>query len=243
MALAIQGLTLVFMLGGVVLTEKLIQARPTFLIAALMQGGIAALVSHCFKLARWWVAIQLIFPVALLAAYSFHLPPNIFLAAFIFFLLLYWTTFRTQVPFYPSGPSVWKKVAELLPQDRPVRFIDIGSGLGDLVLHIAQQRPDGTFSGIEVAPLPWLVSWIRAALCRSRGRFICGDYENLDFAQYDVVFAYLSPAAMPALWKKAVAEMRPGALLLSYEFPIAGPAPKINMAIEPRGTVLFGWYF
>jgi len=69
-----------------------------------------------------------------------------------------------------------------------------------------------------------------------------GDYRALDFAQYDVVFAYLSPAAMPALREKAQAEMRPGTLLLSYEFGFAGMPPDVTLPVAPNGTVLYGWY-
>jgi predicted O-methyltransferase YrrM len=54
----------------------------------------------------------------------------------------------------------------------------------------------------------------------------------LDFAQFDVVFAYLSPAAMPELWKKAQREMRPGSLLISYEFPIEGVEPNLIVCPE-----------
>jgi len=60
---------------------------------------------------------------------------------------------------------------------------------------------------------------------RSRGHFVRGDYESLDLGNYDVVFAYLSPAAMPALWRKATAEMAAGALLISHEFSIPGIEP------------------
>ena len=70
-----------------------------------------------------------------------------------------------------------------------------------------------------------------------------GDYERLDLGDYDVVFAYLSPAAMGALWRKASAEMRPGSLLLSYEFVIADKAPDITIVPTGRGPSLYGWHF
>jgi hypothetical protein len=110
------------------------------------------------------------------------------------------------------------------------------------VLHLARRRKDSVFIGIELAPLPWFVSLVRRYSQRSSARFIRGDYDRLDFASYDVVFAYLSPAAMPALWHKARAEMRPGALLLSYEFNIPGAAPDLSVAAEGNGPALFGWY-
>lgn len=210
-------------------------------IAALLQGALAAAFSHWRGLSRWWQPIQFLFPVASLAVLSLDLPPVLFLAAFILLLGLYWSTFRTQVPFYPSGPAVWEAVARLLPQHQAIRFVDVGSGLGGLVLSLAARRPESTFVGVEVAPLPWLASFLRSRGRRGSGHFIRGDYFSLDLAPYDVVFAYLSPAAMPALRDKAKAEMRPGALLLSYEFPIPGMAPDDITLPDPRGPALYSW--
>ena len=176
-------------------------------------------------------------------ARALAIPPAAFLGAFLFLLLLYWSTFRTQVPYYPSGVRVWDEVARLLPQGRPVCAIDIGSGLGGLVLELARRRPESTFAGIELAPLPWLVSLLRARLSGSSARFVRGDYAHLDLGQYDAVFAYLSPAAMSALWQQASRQMRPGSILLSYEFLITEKSPDLSIVLPGRGPALYVWHF
>jgi hypothetical protein len=209
---------------------------------ALLQGSLAALMTWKVGLAPWWRVIELVFPLALLGTHSLHLPPIIFLLLFVLLLGMYWSTFRTQVPFYPSSPSVWNAVAQLLPS-HPVRLIDIGSGLGGLVLALARIRPDAQFFGVELAPLPWLLSRLRASLSGSAAHFVRGDYERLDFSNYDVVFAYLSPAAMEALWRKAEKEMQPGTMLLSYEFAIAAKRPDQIIAVAPSGPALYVWHF
>ena len=226
-------------LAGVAVIAQII-AGP--LVAALIQGVIAAVMSRWRRLAIWWLYIQFLFPLASVLMHSLHFPPEIFLIAFIFFVALYWSTFRTQVPFFPSGRIAWDAVADALPQKRPIRFIDVGSGLGGLVLSLSARLPESTFSVIEVAPLPWFVSKLNGRLSRSRGRFMLGDYERLDFAEYDVIFAYLSPAAMPSLWEKAAIEMRPGTLLLSYEFAIPGISPDFITAQASGRPSLYGWY-
>jgi SAM-dependent methyltransferase len=210
---------------------------------ALVQGMLALMLSFWRRLAPWWLAIQLLFPLALVGGAGLHLPPWLYLAGFLMLLFIYWSTFRTQVPYYPSGQRAWDAVAGLLPPDRPVYLIDIGSGLGGLVLDLARRRPDSTFAGIELAPLPWLVSMLRARFAGGNARFVRGDYEELDFGDYDVVFAYLSPAAMDALWRQASAEMRPGTLLLSYEFAIAAKPPDLSIMPTGPGPVLYGWHF
>ena len=209
--------------------------------AALIQGAIAAGLSRWRKLASWWLAIQLLFPLALVGGAHLHLPSWLFLSGFLILLLVYWSTFRTQVPYYPSGKRAWDEVAKLLPP-KPIKLIDIGSGLGGLVLDLAARRPDSEFEGIELAPLPWLASRLRAG-GRPNVRFTRGDYETVDFAGFDVVFAYLSPAAMESLWQKAQAEMRPGSLLLSYEFVISTKSPDLTMKGDGAGPLLYGWHF
>ena len=210
---------------------------------ALVQGVLAAALTGWRRLAPWWLAIALLFAPALVLTQSLAIPPAVFLAAFLFLLVLYWSTFRTQVPYYPSGKRVWDEVARLLPAGRAVRAIDIGSGLGGLVLELARRRPESRFDGIELAPLPWLVSRLRALLSGSSARFLRGDYHALDFAHYDLVFAYLSPAAMSALYAKAAREMRAGAMLLSYEFLITEKAPDLCIVPTGRGPSLYVWHF
>jgi SAM-dependent methyltransferase len=217
-------------------------SQPSYLIAALLQGVFAAVLTWRWRLASWWIAICLLFPLALYSTDQLALPPWLFLVVFLFMLVLYWSTFRTQVPYYPSGKTAWTAVAEQLPQGSPVKVIDIGSGLGGLVLDLAR-RPGVQATGIELAPLPWLASWLRARLAGSRARFIRGDYESLDFGAYDVVFAYLSPAAMTALWRKAQREMRPGSMLMSYEFTVSEALPSVSLYLQDTGRTLYIWHF
>ena len=218
-------------------------AAPGYLQVALVQGLVAALLSAKLGLARWWCAIQFAFPLAVLGAQLLDLPPAVFLGAFLVFLVLFWSTFRTQVPYYPSGRQVRAAVADLLPPGGAPRAIDIGSGFGGLALKLARRRPDARVEGIELAPLPWLVSRLRALATRSRARFRLGDYKALDFGQYDLVFAYLSPAAMDALWRKAQREMRAGSVLASYEFIAPGRAPDRVLQTAGGKRQLYIWVF
>jgi hypothetical protein len=224
----------------------LAQGAWAALLSWLVSPGLARLLGSPQRTAAWWHAIAFLFPPAVLlaraAATALALPPGLFLAVFLFLVLLYWSTFRTQVPYYPSGRAVWDVVAAELPA-RPLSVVDIGSGLGGFVMDLARRRPDCTVAGIELAPLPWLASWLRASLSRSRARFLLGDYDRLDFGRCDVVFAYLSPAAMEGLWRKAQAEMGPGSMLFSYEFLIPDRQPDRRFVTTNSGKVLYLWHF
>lgn len=242
-AILVQSSALVAVLLSVLLVNCLFPVRFPFFSLVLMQALFATGICMWISMANWWRWIHFGFPIALWVMSMWQVPGEVYLAGFLVSLGLFWTTFRTQVPFYPSRPVIWHKVAELLPQDRPVRMIDIGSGLGDIVMHIADARPDCRIEGIEIAPLPLLVSKLRALVRSSKAVFLRGNYYDLDFGQYDIVFAYLSPAAMPALWKKAFQEMRAGSLLISYEFDIPGAAPHQIVSATLGANRIYVWKF
>ncbi len=244
---AVQALLLQCAAFGPMLAIVYVLARNHYpldnISVALLQGAIACALCWWRGLAIWWRAMSFAFAPALYIGLSFELPPTPFLAAFLLMLLLYWSTFRTQVPYYPSGQRIWAQADRLLPKDKPLRIIDIGSGLGGFVLDLARRRPDCEVQGIELAPLPWLVSSLRARMSGGSARFIRGDYERIDFADYDVVFAYLSPAAMEQLWRKASREMGRGAMLMSLEFTIPGHPPDLTVAGQGRDPALYVWHF
>ena len=207
----------------------------------LIQALLAAMFSYVAGMASWWRWIHLCFPLAAWAMFQWQIPNEIYLVGFIISLSLFWTTFRTQVPFFPSRPVVWQQVAKIIPQNKPVRLIDIGSGLGDMSMYMSKIRPDSQIEGIEIAPLPWVISYIRAKFRRSKAEFKLGDYTALDFANYDVIFAYLSPAAMVNLWQKASHEMQAGSLLISLEFEIPNIIPSVRIAAKKNSPAIYVW--
>jgi hypothetical protein len=207
----------------------------------MFQVIYSVIISYFAGMEKWWQWIHLCFPIAIWVMFDLGVPNEFYLIGFIITLSLYWTTFRTQVPFYPSGPIVWKKVAQLIPPGPAVRMIDIGSGLGDMSMYIAKVRPNCLVEGAEIAPLPWLISVIRAKLQRSTAIFKMSDYRDLNFADYNVIFAYLSPAVMSALWQKACAEMKPGSLLISYEFEVHGILPSQVIEFSSKSEKIYVW--
>lgn len=207
---------------------------------ALLCGAYAAAFSYFARLARWWLTIQFAFVPALVLMLAFDIPPGYFLAAFLILLVVYWSTFRTQVPLYLSSNKVWHALESFLP-DREFRFVDLGSGLGGVLTHLASVRPDGLYTGVESAPLPFLWSWLRIRLGgHHRCRVHWGSLWDCDLSQYDVVFAYLSPVPMERLWHKARAEMRPGSVFISSTFAVPEQSPHETVQMDDlhRSTLL-----
>lgn len=215
---------------------RVINLTPDPLSAALLSGVLAAILSHFAGLARWWLLIQLLFAPSLVLMLGLNIPSGFFLAAFMVMLVVYWSTFRSQVPLYLSSKRVWQTLEELLPPLQPGKnfsFMDIGSGMGGVLTHLAAVRPDGRYFGVENAPLPFLLSKLRFKL---GGHANCDvRWESLwscDLATYDVVFAYLSPVPMEQLWHKVKREMRPGTLFISNSFAVPEHPPQYSITLD-----------
>lgn len=240
-AILVQVVALLAVFSSVLMVNYFTLVNFPIFSLVLMQAFSAVGLCLLIGMAVWWRWIHFLFPLAMFLMAMWHIPNEVYLLGFIVTLSVFWTTFRSQVPFFPSRPMVWQKVAELIPQHKPMRMVEIGSGLGDLSMHIASKRKNSQVEGIEIAPLPWLISVARAWMKRSSASFTMGDYHALDFAQYDLVFAYLSPAAMSALWEKSQREMRSGSLLVSYEFDIPGVVPTHTIASGNQSPTIFVW--
>ena len=208
------------------------------LVVAMAQGIFSAFTSYKLEARPWWLPIHLGFmPLVVVAS---HLPvnPGWYLGVFLLLLLIYWRVGQSQVPLYLSNKATAMAVAALLPKTE-CRLVDLGCGNGVLLRRLAGLRPDCSFVGVEYAPLPWL--WARLSCAGiDNCRIIRGDLWRMSLAEFDLVYAFLSPVPMPALWKKAAREMKAGAELVSNTFAIPDhPADRTIEVPDQRRTRLF----
>lgn len=205
------------------------------------QGVLAALIGHGFKLDWWWAPIHLAVPYTIWGALALGLPGWVYPTAFFALLLVFAGAGRDRVPLYLSNRKTIDALAALLPKQDGFQFIDLGCGLGGPLRELARQRPDGMFEGIETAPLSYAAARLR--LWRSpNARVRFGDLWSGDLSRHDTVYCFLSPQPMPRLYKKARAEMKPGALLISNSFEVPGhPADEIIEVGDRRQTKLLLW--
>lgn len=143
-------------------------------------------------------------------------------ALFLVFAPALWT----RVPYYPTARSTYNLILAEIPIDRPIRFIDIGCGLGTLLSFLASQKPDSKFEGVELGLMPYLASKIRS-LFHSNMQIHFGDFWYMSLKSHDVVYAFLSPAAMSRLWDKVNAEMKPGSIFITNSFEVPGKPSKV----------------
>lgn len=209
---------------------------------AIAQGVLAALISLRLKIPSWWIFIHLIFMPTLTATLALSLPPFWFCIGFLLLILIYGNTYQTQVPLYLSSQEVTKALISLLPKQRNFSFIDLGCGCGGLLKNLSHVLSNGSYYGIEAAPLPYVVSKLRNIVLAPKNTIIWGNFWKDDLAQYDVVYAYLSPVPMKSLWEKARQEMQPGSIFISNSFIIPDVSPEKSVKLNDfSGSTLYMW--
>lgn len=230
-ALLAQGVSLLLVLAAWRLTGI------TPLLALLLQAALAVLLSVLLRQPRWWWLLHAVFVPAVVAAQALPWPPWVWLLALLSSWALFGAVQRSRVPLYLSSRRAIAALDALLPGHG--RMLDVGAGTGTVLAHLVR-RHGLQLEGVEHAWLPWLLAMLR--LRRRSIRVWRGDWAQLDFADYDIVYAFLSPATMPELWHKAMTDMRPGSLLVSNRFAIPGvPADEEHRYGERPDQRLLLW--
>lgn len=187
-------------------------------LVILLHASSALAVTRWLELPWPWQAMNFAVAPCAVASVSFGAPPEIAFVPLVLLLLVYLPTIWTRVPYYPTGSRTYAEVAKLLPQNQPFRFIDLGCGFGGLLAYLAVRFPQGSFHGVEISPLPLTVAKARALLHRNL-RVELKNLWKLDFGEYEVVYAFLSPGVMADLWRKMEGEMRPESTIIINSFP------------------------
>ncbi|WP_419904728.1 hypothetical protein [Kiloniella sp.] len=206
-----------------------------------IQAVGAVLISYIVRLPMWWIFIQFITPFALVLAITFNIPTWVYPLAFFALLMFYWNSADERVPLYLSNKTTWKALGDLLEKDllngdsKPIHFIDLGCGFSGTLVTLAKRFPRHTFTGVETAPLPYLVSLIRCQLSGLNNVHIQRkSLWDVDLSNYECCYAFLSPEPMPRLYKKIISEMPKGSNFISNSFTVPEHPPMDTRILDDR---------
>jgi len=217
---------------------NVLDASGLFWAGLVGQSVIAAVVTRLLGLPVWWIWIGLCFPGAMALALNVaDLPAWPFGVGFVVLYLFFSNTARERVPLYLTNRPTTEALLALMRQRNAKRFTDLGSGLGGVVRSLDGEGRRAR--GVESAPMVWLLSVILSKIQR-RGQILRQDIWVTDLSSEDIVYAFLSPEPMPALYGKAKQEMKPGSLLVSNSFAVPGiPADEIWELPDGRKTRMY----
>lgn len=121
------------------------------------------------------------------------------------------------VPTRQASLASFQRLARLQPGER---FYDFGCGDGRLVRLAAHAGARAT--GFELSLLPYVLAKIRVG---RRGDVRFRDFWKQDCSDADCVYAFLVPDQYPKLKEKCERELRPGARICLYVWPMEGWEP------------------
>ena len=89
----------------------------------------------------------------------------------------------------PATELIVEKVLEKVPKDQSLKFLDIGTGSGCILISILLERPKSTGIGIDISPSAIKVAKFNAKMqqLKNRIKFINSDVDKFFAYKYDVI--------------------------------------------------------
>ncbi|MFZ1721927.1 MAG: methyltransferase domain-containing protein, partial [Microgenomates group bacterium] len=134
-------------------------------------------------------------------------------------MIIYASVMVHGAVFVRSDQDFIDAVLQEVARSKPKKIIDLGSGDGTIVLALAERGH--TVDGIEINPI---LAWKSQAEVRKRrlsAKIYRNSFWNVNLESYDMVIVYGTTYLMPKLEEKLLAELLPGAVVVSnfFEFP------------------------
>lgn len=160
----------------------------------------------------------------------------IFLGAFT---IAFGRPFFHGAPYAPTDKKALATILSLAGAKPGEKACDIGSGDGRIVVALAQAGVE--VDGFEINP--FLVLWSKQRIIKNglqyRARVHRSNLWKVSYKNYDIVVLFGIPYIMKGLEQKLLAELKPGARVLSnrFSFPNWQPAKKeggVYLYVKPR---------
>jgi SAM-dependent methyltransferase len=200
------------------------------LVAALVPPAWMAWQTHEFMRR---VLLMAGFPLSLMLLDASLWPAWLWLLPAAVLLLLYPVKAWRDAPLFPTRVDALDSLASRIPLPVGGQVLDAGCGVGHGLEALRAQWPLARLSGIEH-------SWPLVVLARLR----CpqsivhrGDMWGYSWARYDLVYLFQRPETMERAWAKACKEMKPGAWLVSLEFPVPDQDAEFSLQRDGERTV------
>lgn len=193
----------------------LLQRTPAAGVAALVLAsawGAALSLLGATWWRRAWIALG--FPLSLAASGAVALPAWAWLLPLALCLLVYPLNAWRDAPLFPTPHNALQELAAHAPLAHGARVLDAGCGVGDGLIALRAAYPHAQLQGLE-----W--SWPLRLACALRcpwARVRRGDIWRADWRGYAMVYLFQRPESMERAAHKALAELAPGAWLVSLEF-------------------------
>jgi SAM-dependent methyltransferase len=146
---------------------------------------------------------------------------------FIIFLVLFTFAYAalSAAPFVPTWGSDVKRIIKAAAIKPGQKFYDLGSGDGRLLF--AAYKAGALSTGFEISLLPYFLSSFRRLFVENKKNYEIKykSFWQSDLSGADIVYIFLFPEANSKLRPKFEQELKKGAKVIAYTWPIIGWIP------------------
>lgn len=133
---------------------------------------------------------------------------------------------RLDVPYKGTRPAVVARMLEMADVRAGDHVIDLGTGDGRILIAAARERGASGFGiDLDAVMIRKAQASARRAGVADRVRFETGDLFKADLSAADVVTMYLLPEVNYRLCPRLLAQLRPGARIVSHAFDMGDWKP------------------
>lgn len=128
-------------------------------------------------------------------------------------------------PWVPTWKRDMKRVGELLRLQPGEKFVELGCGNARVCRHIKRRQPEAEVVGVELSFLQYGIGWLQNRLAGSGVKMKLENAFKHDLSGYDAFYVFLMPETYQKIRPKFETELKPGARVVSYVWPIPGWEP------------------
>jgi cyclopropane fatty-acyl-phospholipid synthase-like methyltransferase len=139
-----------------------------------------------------------------------------------------------DVAFVPTPKRIVRAMLQLASVRRGETLFDLGAGDGRIIIEAAR-RFGANAVGVEIAPE--FINRIKERLSATgtKAELIESDIFKVNLTPADVITLYLSASANTRLVRKLNNELKPGARVVSLDYPLPGWVPKRELEVTASG--------
>jgi len=161
------------------------------------------------------------------------LPAWAWLVPLALLLLVYPINAWRDAPLFPTPSNALDALPDHAPLLPGALVLDAGCGAGDGLLALRRAYPEAALHGLEWS---WPLRWVAALRC-PWARVRRADIWATEWSACDLVYLFQRPESMTRAAIKA-AELRPGAWMVSLEFPATHLRPQAQY-VAPGGKTVW----
>jgi tRNA A58 N-methylase Trm61 len=148
----------------------------------------------------------------------------LFLIGFIFLGSLAYAS-HAGAPWVPTWKKDFERIIKLANLKSGETFIELGCGNGRVCRAVAA-RSDARVIGVELSLLQYLIAQLQVKLSGLKNiQMKLGNAFHQDLSKMDVVYMFFLPETYEKIRGKLEKELKPGARVIAYVWPIEGWKP------------------